>query len=194
MSLLDATQLTAWATLALAVLAGVTAFFAVTAARTQSQQVGLLRGQVSTAQAELDRQADERRRAQAAQVYMTRSVYHGRALQSPARPHVSIEIHNTSQRPVYEVHVHWADSVTAVQGGDAEALGTLPPGGKHAAQRPVPTGIAPDDFTAVASFRDAAGLRWSITPDGRLRTVPEGLGLGAARIATLALEDPTLTP
>jgi hypothetical protein len=63
MSLLGATILTAIATLALAVLAFITAIFALLAFRKQSQEVGLLLEQNK-------RDTDERRRAQAARVFL----------------------------------------------------------------------------------------------------------------------------
>jgi hypothetical protein len=39
-------------------------------------------------------------------------------------------------------------------------------------------------FHAVACFRDAAGLIWTLTIDGQLKPVPPDLRAGASLIAT----------
>lgn len=203
MSLLTATEVTAVATAVLALLAAATAWFAFAAARAQAEQVRILRGQVRSAKTELDRQADDRRRAQAAQVYLTRAAVKVRrgsqgTVQvqgiSAKAAHVDITVHNTSKQPVYDVRVHWASATAKVQAGSDDPAGTLPPGGEYHAQRELPGDMPLEDFTAVASFRDAAGLQWSITPDGRLQSVPEGLAQDAPLVATLALGGSTLTP
>lgn len=150
MSLLLATQITAVATAVLAVFAVVTALFAFLAFRKQSAEVRLLQRQAG-------RDFAERRRAQAAQVFVS-------VAGLPPNPPDEIRLSNSSGQPVYDL-VAWADGKEPVRvpvllpgevypflAGWADAAGVMP--------------------VVWLDFRDAAGLRWRVTSRGELGELP----------------------
>lgn len=166
MSLIFATQVTASATLELAILALFTAIFAGLAFGTQYRQ---LQDQLR----ESKRQADERRRAQAQQVYMweVRRIHH--AIGKPAEEIITAYVRNTSQQPIYHLRFGWG----AVGGDRRETLRAEPlrPEAQDMDFAPVPKGPGWSTFGAVVTFRDRAGAWWRIRPDGHLDKVPEQL-------------------
>jgi hypothetical protein len=211
MSLIAATQVTAVATAVLAVFAIVTAVFAFLAFRKQSTEVTTLQRQfddqrkvndlqareLQESLAERRREAEERRRAQAARVYVIINVFPrnkahpgneyvaGRSARQPA---IGVIVHNASDRPVYDVRIHYLTLPDCVQAGTEDSLGTLGPQDRTApVQRDVPNGPV-EQFIAIAYFRDAAGLRWTVTPNGLLASVDAELRAGAPLIATRAAE------
>jgi hypothetical protein len=141
MSLIAATQITAVATAILAVFAIVTALFAIQAFRKQSDEVSML-------QQDRQREAEERRMPQAAQVITwvgERRVHDGEAPQPAAC------VRNTSRQPVYDVSVGWGSSGAGawrVLLPDEE--NAIPGAGSSVADGTVPIRI---------EFRDAAGAR-----------------------------------
>jgi hypothetical protein len=184
MSLLGATILTAIATVVLAVGAIITSVFAYLAFRKQSREISdqaemldLQRRQLAeqektntehvkvlTLQAEelrkslreRERDADERRRAQASRVFLAVS----RDEAQPITPYV----HNASDLPIYETKIQ-----AAAGSGNAkepENLEIILPGEAIPATRLVAAGEAVR-FT-ILTFRDAAGLFWQRYPNGLL--------------------------
>jgi hypothetical protein len=167
----------------------VTSVFAILAFRKQSAEVGIL-------QAEAKRDAAERHRAQAALVYMTEEDSRGwRAFlgaeplggfaQVAEPPFVTVEVRNTGEQPVYDLRVLWFAPEPVSRDGGEQHFGTVGPAGMVSTKR------ALEDregrllqLAAVAYFRDAAGARWTLTADGRLRQVPDDLPAYAALIAT----------
>jgi hypothetical protein len=144
-------QLTAVATVALAVLALVAGVLAGLALRKQSQEVGLLLEQNR-------RDTDERRRAQAARVFL--------AAPSDQAPPVRPRARNASDFPVYDTKFWYADP-----GGDLSApeyLGTIMPGDISSAHHRFSAQAF--KYTAL-TFRDAAGIHWVRWPDGALQEV-----------------------
>jgi hypothetical protein len=170
-----------------AAFAGLVAYFAFQA---QSEEVSILKDQE-------ERAAEERRRGQAARVYLTEKT----SPEQPAIPHsvqmpggravrgqsVVVTVHNTSQQPVYDLRIHWVDAATKVQAGIEDQRGTLGPSDTAESEREIPGNVTVGQFHAVAYFRDAAGLRWTLTTDGQLQRVPSDLRTGAPSIATGAV-------
>jgi hypothetical protein len=192
------TWITAIATAVLAVFAIITAIFAIKAFRKQSAEVGLLQKQA-------EREAEERRWAQATLVYVSAKIIYARsgavADDAAAGPittalAVAAEVHNTSEQPVYDSRIHWVVKARGgpVQAGAEVTVGTLAPGGYHRNQREVPDGTAADRFIPVAYFRDARGLRCTVLPDGHLAPVAADLVSGEALIATTAVEQAAIPP
>lgn len=187
MSLVVATEITAIATAALAFFAIITTGFAYFAFRAQSTQVSILKCQEEQA-------TEHRRRGQAARLYLTELASPAQAaipdsVQMPggrvARgPSVTVTAHNTSEQPVYDLGIHWVDWATTAQAGAADQLGTLGPGDNAESERELPGNVIIGRFHAVAYFRDAAGLRWTLTTDGQLKPVPPSLLAGASLIGT----------
>jgi hypothetical protein len=155
MSLIAATQITAVATSVLAFFAIVTAVFAILAFRKQSAEVGML-------QEDWQREARERRRAQAAQVFTwigERPVRDGEA------PRPAACVRNTSRQPVYDISVGWGSSGVGtwrVLLPDEE--NAIPGAGSSVADGTVPI---------LIEFRDAAGVRWRATSHGELTDLTE---------------------
>jgi hypothetical protein len=190
MSLIAANQITAIATGLLALFAIFTTVFAYFAFKAQSDQVSILKGQE-------ERAAEERRRGQAARVYLTEVTTPGFAaipdsVQTPggraARRHaLVVSVHNTSEQPIYDLRIHWVDWAAKVQAGVEDKRDTLGPGNTTEADRELPDNVTVGQFRAIAYFRDAAGLRWTLTADGKLKPVPPDLRPGASLIATGAV-------
>jgi hypothetical protein len=140
MSLIFATQLTALATLGLAVLAPAAAVVAGLALRKQSRELTILA-------AENKRQAAERRRAQASSVFIGPPIRGIRMVQASAQ--------NGSSFPVHDAQF-WYYGPDGLSG--PEDLGMIMPG---------PVGINGRQMRyeeaverAILTFRDAEGLRW----------------------------------
>ena len=188
MSLIFATQLTAAATLALAALALATAILALLAWRKQSREVHdqaeMLRLQakeLKQVSAERDREARERRQAQAALVYMWESPAQAE-VDGKETPAMTLEayVRNTSPQPIYDVEFEWRIFTSDLRTLDLREIsdetyeGPLMPGAQFAARVPVDPGLLtdPEDATATVTFRDRAGVWWRAQPNGRLEELP----------------------
>jgi hypothetical protein len=197
--MLAAAWLTAVSTAVLGAGAIVTAVFAILAFRKQSAEVGLLQVQTGNEETERRREADERRRLQAAQLYVTQEVEPGNAERAKsaymagrsARTATEVAtVHNVSGLPVYDARVHWV-AANGAQAGAEDQLGTLGPHSEASTRRSLGS-IVPssaEELAVVAYFRDAAGERWTLTPDGKLASVSPLLPAGAPQIATMAIAD-----
>ncbi|HEY5362385.1 MAG TPA: hypothetical protein VIJ82_32660, partial [Streptosporangiaceae bacterium] len=62
----------------------------------------------------------------------------------------------------------WVAGEPPVQAGAEGLRGTPGPLETKSATRNVPPGVSPDQFCSVIYFRDAAGARWTLTPDGQI--------------------------
>jgi hypothetical protein len=141
-------EITAIATVALAVFAVVTAGFALLAYRKQAQEVDILL-------AERRREAGERRRAQAARVFTWVRPDPPRLITSHAT--------NASDFPVYDAQL-WYPANGSLP--DPDDLGMIMPTTSVNGQRPMPVRDAL--ATTTLTFRDAEGIRWIRMPDGTL--------------------------
>lgn len=65
-------------------------------------------------------------------------------------------MHNTGDRPVYDVRIHWVNTDGYIQAGLEDELGTLGPQPKTAEERAVPDTVATRHFMPIVYFRDAA--------------------------------------
>lgn len=154
MSLELAAWATAVATVVLAVFAIVAAWYARKAFRGQSSELVLLQKQAG-------RDWWERRKAQAAQVFVTVGGL-------PPKPPDQICLTNSSGQPVYDL-VAWAGNHEPMR------VPVLMPG----EQNPFSAGWADAGGTMPVvwfEFRDAAGLRWRTTSEGELGELPPGVG------------------
>ena len=190
---LDLGDVPTWGLLFFALVGAV---FAIMAFRKQSEEVRLLKDDAEVQAGERRREAEERRRAQAARIYVVREYLPGPGVTignptlvrhgSPLT--VAATVHNSGGQPIYDVRVHWVDVGAGVQAGCEDLLGTIGPGEQHQSQRGAPGGfVIPDNFVPVAYFRDAAGLRWTLTPAGQLEQADPLLPAGAPLIATGAI-------
>jgi hypothetical protein len=149
MSEIFSEQLTAAATLALAVLALVAGALAGLALWRQTQEVSLLLEQNQ-------RDTDERRRSQASRVFIGAPPDEGLLVHPYAR--------NASDFPVYNAQV-WYNEPGSITGPDD--LGVIMPG----ETRYAPSSFRHDDALkhAFLLFRDAEGIDWIRTPTGQFR-------------------------
>jgi hypothetical protein len=175
MSLIFATQLTAIATMALAVFAIVTASFALLAYRAQSQEVGILLEQSK-------REALERHRAQAARVFTGIPPVQGQ----PVIPYAV----NASDFPIYDAQLWYLDDRGHSYADLREDIGMISPGDNVV----VSTSFQSKDVAlthTVFTFRDAAGVRWMRLPEGALE---EQSGATAADSVLAMFGDPSADP
>jgi hypothetical protein len=151
---------TAVGTALLALFAIATTGFAAAAFRAQSSQL-------RSEQRERLREAGERRRAQAVQVYVWQTPP-TTPLQRGGGPETSrtASLVNSSQQPVYDVTIRWMTG--GVLRGAAVREEPLKPGEVQTAVTTSDTVTDLDGVVAVAFFRDRAGLRWRTYADGRL--------------------------
>jgi hypothetical protein len=154
MSLIFATQLTAVATVALAVLALAAGIVAGIALSKQSSQLAILAEQN-------DRDIAERHQAQAAQVFTGAEDIRHRY----AHPYAK----NGSDFPVYDAQF-WQAAPGVLS--DPENIGMIPPGGAAVNGRQISYREALE--TTVLTFRDAAGARWIRMPDGTIKEQERG--------------------
>jgi hypothetical protein len=189
-----ATWIAAIATVVLAIGVIVAAWFARTASIALSRQ--LTAQQALTAQLaevlqlharELSHSSDERRRTQACRVFIeldrvmpvsvgpTGDAESGSAAQAPWR--VTATVRNTSEQPVYDMYVIW--QLGTVRMGKPDPVARLLPGGlvnfergaqaADADQPPDPAARSdPAAVNAFLTFRDTAGVRWTVREDGTL--------------------------
>lgn len=145
-------EVTAIATSVLAAFAIVTALFAFLAYRKQAQEVGILLKQN-------EREADERRKAQAARVFTGAPRDQARLV----RPYAQ----NASHAPVYDVALFYTSSGSEILGPDD--LGAIMPGEAVSGSRDFSGSDAIDKIWLT--FRDAAGVFWSRRPLGVLEEI-----------------------
>jgi hypothetical protein len=151
---------TAVGTAVLAVFAIVTAGFAAAAFWAQSSQL-------KSEQDERRREAGERRRAQAVQVYVwqTPPTPLNRGVGSPEASRTAYLV-NSSLQPVYDVTMRWLTG--EILRGLTAREAPLMPGDQQTSVTTSDDAADLDGVIAVAFFRDRAGLTWQTYADGRL--------------------------
>lgn len=192
-----ATWIAAIATVVLAIGAIVAAWFARTASLALSRQ--LTAQQALTAQLaevlrlqarELGQSYDERRRAQACRVYIEldratslsiASASNGDSASPGLTPwRVTATVRNTSDQPVYDMYVIW--QLGTVRMGKPDPVTRLLPGEQVTFERGHEVAdadgsadsAAPGDpaaLNAFLTFRDTAGVRWTVREDGTLSDI-----------------------
>jgi hypothetical protein len=112
---------------------------------------------------------EERRRAQACQVFIELK----RTTAPKGAGRVAATVHNSSQQPIYDLYVIWLLGTTRM--GKPDPAARLLPDQQVCFERsPEPAdGDAPDSaaasaesLTAFLTFRDTAGIRWTVREDG----------------------------
>jgi hypothetical protein len=171
------------ATVVLAIGVIVTAWFARAASATLSRQLAAhhelttqLADTLLLAAKHLGQSFDERRRAQACRVFIDLDrAASGAAAPDDQKPwRVTATIRNTSDQPVYDMYVIW--QLGTVRMGKPDPVARLLPGELAAFERssPVTEGDTPSDpavLSAFVTFRDMAGVRWTVREDGTLSDI-----------------------
>lgn len=192
-----ATWIAAIATVVLAISVTIAVWFARMASFALSRQ--LTAQQALTAQLaevlqlharELGQSHGERRRAQACRVFIELDRFvptsvasngdgeSGSPKQSSWR--VTATVRNTSDQPVYDMYVIW--QLGTIRMGKPDPVARLLPGEQVTFERVrqaadsclSPERVAPPDptaLTAFLTFRDTAGVRWTVREDGTLSDV-----------------------
>lgn len=159
-------QVTAVTNIVLAAFAIITAVVAWRAWRAQSRQL-------QSELAERKREAGERRREQAVQVYVwLEPPKTTMAVNKPPETTVTAHVCNTSRQPVYGLEIAWD------LWGEAFATGTLRiaplmSGKEDTAMVLVPSEADAAGIIATATFRDRAGVWWRTYSEGRLTELSE---------------------
>ena len=186
MPLTTPTWIAAIASVVLAIGAVIAVYFARKAFQAQSRQ---LRGQheineklaeaIPLQTRELRESSDERRRVQAAQVFieLDRTAPPGHGSAAPAPPaaetapwQLTLTVHNTSRQPVYDLYVIW--QLGTVRMGKPDPMARLMPGCDASFERSGPREATdPAALGAFMAFRDAAGVRWAVREDGTLTDI-----------------------
>lgn len=192
-----ATWIVAIATVVVAIGVMVAAWFARAASVALSRQLTALQelttqlSEVLQLHAkELGHAHDERRRAQACRVFIeldrptaasVAAAVDGESASSVPSPwRVTATVRNASEQPVYDMYVIW--QLGTVRMGKPDPVSRLLPGDHvtfERAQQPGDVGASSDGITpsgpaavsAFLTFRDTAGVRWTVREDGTLSDV-----------------------
>jgi hypothetical protein len=159
MSLLAATWTGASASVGLFIGAIVTAVYAIKAFRKQSEEVRLLQQQAK-------RDIEQRRRAQASQVFV--SVEQRPFGGNPEDMRAAACIHNTSAQPIYDIVLGLGET------GDQRWPVLLPR--SELVRHGLGTDFASGKRPVWATFRDSANVRWRTAGDGQLDDQPQHTG------------------
>ena len=136
-------------------------------------QLSIQRRQLREQQDVLEREATDRRRAQASRVFIWlerhSDIRVGQAQVAAGAIRgewINLHVKNSSDQPVYDAEVRWH------LGSPANYLASTPlpvlmPGEDAEASRPVPQ-VDPGRLGATLRFRDANQVRWNRYPDGQL--------------------------
>jgi hypothetical protein len=160
------------AAVVLAIGAGITAWFAARGSGSRQRQHADLYGrltQLLDLQASELRQAmDERRRAQASQIFIELDRTAAPASE-PDSWRVTASVHNTSRQPVYDLYVIWQHGT--VRMGKPDPATRLMPGQQLRCERgsesiTADAAVDPAALSAFLTFRDSAGTRWTVREDG----------------------------
>jgi hypothetical protein len=130
---------------------------------------------------DLRQSIEERRRAQACQVFIELERQMPSAAsekqdkqQAEAEWRICANVRNSSQQPVYDLYVIWLHGTVRV--GKPDRAARLLSGREVFFERtPDPDAkdqtIDPDALSAFLTFRDAAGVRWTVREDGTLSDI-----------------------
>jgi hypothetical protein len=155
------TWISAIATIGLFIGAIFTVIYSIKAFRAQAAELAILAAQ-------RDRDNDERRKAQAARVFIGAPQSPRQTKRGETRVGTVPYVRNTSDLPIYDAEF-WDDQ----PGRDPDDLGVIMPGKKVSTSGKV---IYSSRETALSSviltFSDAAGFRWIRMPDGDLSQQP----------------------
>jgi hypothetical protein len=155
--------LTAWATLALAVLALAAAILATLAWRAQKTELTMLRQ-------DHEREAQERREAQVNRVYIWDKFENiDVSPEGTGDRHgsvKSVELRNSGEQPIYDITFVWyVNGQLAAQ--HQWALPLFPKEDPFSDWWEVPAGRAATEINVAAFMRDSNGNGWRISPNGR---------------------------
>lgn len=201
MLMLDAAQLTAAATVALAVLAAFAALFAFLAFLWQrkevralqkqvidqenltKKQIPVLESQASELEAswiERERETEDRRMSYVSRVFIweERLMKWGASQAQAANGNQSpgdrrVYVKNVGPLPVYDIIVSWR-SGNAMEHQERKTTPLMPWDNPWEVTRQVPDGSDLDKLTVVVFIRDAYGQIWRIDPHGRHDEIPRG--------------------
>jgi hypothetical protein len=182
-----ATWIAAIATVVLAISVIIAVWLARTASVALSRQ--LTAQQALTAQLaevlqlharELGQSHGERRRAQACRVFIELDRFAptsvassgARESGSPGQSpwHVTATVRNTSDQPVYDLYVIW--QLGTVRMGKPDPVARLLPGERVTFERVrQPADADAAALNAFVTFRDTAGVRWTVREDGTLSDI-----------------------
>ncbi|MGN6792660.1 MAG: hypothetical protein ACTHJW_09755 [Streptosporangiaceae bacterium] len=112
---------------------------------------------------------EEHRRAQACQVFIELK----RTSAPEGAGRVATTVHNNSQQPIYDLYVIWLLGTTRL--GRPDPAARLMPGQQVCFERspdradgdvPESPAASAEALTAFLTFRDTAGIRWTVREDG----------------------------
>jgi hypothetical protein len=173
--MLAAAWVTAGATVGLLIGAAITAWFAYTAWTTQIGAWATQLMDIGLVVQQARRDAEERRRAQAAQVFTWVATNTSANDVSSSDSGVIVHVSNSSQQPVYDVVVTLPTRIESLRLLLPKEQFTFRDDGS------TPTG---SHCSVQLTFRDAAGLRWRTSSEGGLNELGEPAAVQEESTAT----------
>jgi hypothetical protein len=125
--------------------------------------------------AERKREAYDRKRAQASRVFIEEerhSYINDRQVITGGSAWIGLKVMNGSDEPVYEAELRWHLGTAPHGDPDPEPIGTVMPHQDVAKRRVFPQDANLEICGAILTFRDAAGIKWTRSPDGDLTEQP----------------------
>lgn len=129
---------------------------------------------------ELQESLDERKRAQAAQIFLELgrippvtqvTVERDQPEPEPLPWRLVATIYNTSRQPAYDFVVRW--QVGGLAYGSPAGVARIGPDRAQGFEYEIPLSADESTVDAVLEFRDAAGIRWQVTSRGELTDLSE---------------------
>jgi hypothetical protein len=144
--------------------------------RRQAKVLDLQAEELRAVRAEREREATERRRRQASQIFLEcdnfsePSAAFGRGGEFIIPEHYSAKVTNSSEQPIYDVRVRWFKGTAEwyLQGSAEDSLPRLMPKDSEAFARDYSEGGNLAMLGAIMEFRDSAGQRWRLDKQGNM--------------------------
>jgi cbb3-type cytochrome oxidase subunit 3 len=161
----------------------------------QTQVLALQASELAESLSERKREAEQRRRAQATQIFISQQhkpwssflIVTGSDNEGnpqwemggePDHTRAEVAVVNTSDQPIYNTQLRWYRGSAGHGDPNPETLGTVMPGSKAGHTREFPLDTNMDDSGANLRFRDAAGIMWIRRLDGGLEEQQQSLQAG----------------
>lgn len=168
--------------------------------RQQAEQLKVQTSQLGLQQRQFEQQQADRHSDQASRIFITSEITedpmrgatvrerakqarrameqpeHQKAMGEPNYQTLNVQVTNTSQQPVYDLHINWRKGTAPW--AQPERVPVLSPGAELKFARPLPDDLTPSVdrslFSAVVIFRDRNQVWWRTRPDGRSEELGPG--------------------
>jgi hypothetical protein len=143
----------------------------------QAEILGLQATELRESLQDRKREAAERRQSQAARVLLTETRHpyiSNPSVITGGVARVTAAITNGSGAPIYDTELRWHLGSAPHGDPNPQPVGTIMPHSEKTKDRVFPNNASLSECGAVATFRDAAGIKWMRKADGELMEQASG--------------------